>query len=93
MPLPLADSIGVHVEPSSRENSIETCSGSLSASVAVHSIGTSPLVKFSPPAGLMIDMLGAFAPALNVASVSVPVTRSMRATPAALGTLAEKNPA
>src|SRR5512147_1805886 len=63
VPPELADAIGVHVEPLSRENSIETCSGSLFASVAVHPIGTLPLVKFSPPAGLLIDTTGAADPA------------------------------
>ena len=84
--------MGVHVEPLSRENSIEIWSGSLSASLAVHAIGTLPLVKSSPPAGLLIEAIGALAPALKLASVNVPVTRSIRATPESLGQVGGEEP-
>ena len=85
--LPICD----HDTPASLLNSIATCSASLSASVAVHAMGTVPLVKSSPPAGLLIETIGALLPALKLSSTSVPVIRSIRATPLALGTFAEKN--
>ena len=83
---PVVSPIDVHVAPPSRLSSTTKRSGSPSPSPAVQDT----LKSVGPMIGVTVVTAGALSPAVTVSSTCVPLTRSIRATPAALTTVAAK---